>query len=975
MPIPPLRRRYPPAPPPRRERSRGWQRATELSVRAGHGLGHAAERAGGRTLPWFRRLRRRYFRRWRTTVAALALLGVVFAVGVVAWYSRDLPNPNKLSDRTVAESTRIFARDSTTLLYEIHGDKRRTVVDLPEIPRFAVEATIAIEDRDFYKHKGFSVRGILRAVFQNLIRGGSAQGGSTITQQFIKNAILTNEKTVTRKVKELVLAFEMERRFSKDQILKLYFNEIPYGSNAYGIEAAARTFFGKPARDLDLPEAALIAALPKAPTYYSPFGSHRDDLVNRWRYALDSMADQGYITKAEAETAKQVDILKRLSPVREAIRAPHFVFYVKELLTERLNEKMVEQGGLRVVTTLDPKLQDIAEEVVEGRIPTNEKRYGAENAALVAIDPKTGQILAMVGSRDYFDTEHDGQVNVALTPQAPGSSLKPFIYATAFGLGYTPDTVLFDLVTRFKTDSGKDYVPRNYDGKEHGPLSMRSALAGSLNIPAVKTLYLAGLDRVLDQLDRLGYTTFTDRSRFGLSVVLGGGEVKLLEHVAAFGALVNDGILHPKASILKVEDRRGKTLLEFRDRSERVLDQNVARLTNSILTDNNARAFIFGAKNSLTLPDRLVAAKTGTTDGFRDGWTLGGVPGLVAGVWAGKNDNSSMRPGSDGVVVAAPIWHEFLVRALKGKKADSFPKPKKQETTKPVLNGKLLGGTPVSVDSVTGRRIPERCLEVWPKEFVEQKTVKAIHDVLYYVTKDEPNGPPPDNPAADPQFDRWEGPVQKWSKDHGYTEAVPGEESCDLRTDAAKPTISITNPSAGAVVTSSSVVASVSVGGPRPAVKVAYTLDGAGVGDTAVTPFSLALDFSALTAGDHALVATVTDDVGNTGTASTTFAYSPGAGTASYYFLDPLGALSVATGGSITLKAFASHPEGVASVAFSYLDAANASHPIGSTDTLSENTATVTWSGIPAGDSKAYFVVTTPKGTTLTSDSVTITGT
>lgn len=974
MPIPPLRRRYFAQPPPGRERSRGWHRATELSVRAGRRLGTTAERAGERTLPWFRRLRRRYVRRWRTTLAALVLVGVVFAVGAVAWVGRELPNPDKLKDRAVAESTRIFARDGTTILYEIHGDKRRTVVDLPEIPKYAVEATVAVEDRDFYKHKGVSARGILRALFTNLIRGGTAQGGSTITQQFIKNAILTNEKTVTRKLKELVLAFEMERRFTKDQILKLYFNEIPYGSNAYGIEAAARSFFGKSAKDLDLSEAALLAALPQAPTYYSPLGSHRAELLDRWRHVLDSMADQGYITKQEAAAANDVDILKRLSPVREAIRAPHFVFFVKELLTERFNEKIVEQGGLRVVTTLDPKLQDIAEEVVKDRVPTNEKRYGAENAALVALNPKTGQIVAMVGSRDFFDTAHDGQVNVALTPQAPGSSLKPFIYAAAFGLGYTPDTTLFDLVTKFKTDSGKDYVPRNYDGKERGPLSMRSALGGSLNIPAVKTLYLAGLDRVLDQLDRLGYTTFTDRSRFGLSVVLGGGEVKLLEHLAAYGALVNDGILHPKTAILKVEDRRGKTLFEARDRSERVLDQNSARLTNSILTDNNARAFIFGARSPLTLSDRPVAAKTGTTDGFRDGWAMGGVPGLVAGVWSGKNDNSPMRPGSDGVVVAAPIWHEFLVRAVRGTKVESFPKPKKQNADKPVLTGKLLAGTPVEVDSVTGRRVPERCRTSWPKEFVATTTVRALHTILYYVARDEPNGPPPANPASDPQFGRWEAPVQKWAKEHGYTEVAPTEESCDLRTDASKPTVSITNPGAGAVVTVPSTIASVAVGGPRPAAKVSYALDGSAVGESGVAPFSLALDFSGLPAGDHTVTATVLDSVGNTGTASQTFTYSPGAGTASYYFVEPSGAVSVASGGGVTLKAFASHPDGVASVAFSYLDATNTAHPIGSTTVISEDAATVTWSGVPAGMSKVFFVVTTTKGAALTSDTVTVTG-
>lgn len=975
MPIPHLTRRNRPPEPPRRTGSRGWQRATEVSVRAGRRIESAAERAGGRTLPLFRLLQRRWMRRWKTALLTFVALGIIIAVAGIAWVSRDLPNPNKLTDRAVAESTRIFARDGTTLLYEIHGDKRRTVVELSAIAPLAVKATIAVEDRDFYKHQGFSLRGILRAVFTDIVSGGSSQGGSTITQQFIKNAILTNEKTVTRKVKELVLAYEMESRFTKDQILKLYFNEIPYGSNAYGIEAAAQTFFGKSAKDLDLPESALLAALPKAPTYYSPVGNHREELLGRWRYVLDSMVTTGAITQEQAGTAKQVEILKRLSPVREAIRAPHFVFYVKELLTERFNEKIVEQGGLKVITTLDPKLQDIAEEVVSDRAPINEKRYNAGNESLVALDPRTGQILAMVGSRDYFDSTHDGQVNVALTPQAPGSSLKPFIYATAFAQGYTPETTLFDLVTHFKTDSGSDYVPHNYDGKEHGPLAMRSALAGSLNIPAVKTLYLAGLDRVLDQLDRLGYTTFTDRSRFGLSVVLGGGEVRLVEHLSAYGALVQGGILHSRTPILKVEDRRGKALLQFQDRAERVMDPNVTALVDSVLTDNNARSFIFGSRSPLILPDRPVVAKTGTTDGFRDGWTMGGVPSLVAGVWVGNNNNSSMRPGADGVVVAAPIWHEFLVRALKGTKAESFPKPKPSTAKKPILTGKLLAGTPVSVDRVTGKRIPDSCLSTWPKEFVRQQTVKAVHDILYYVSRDDPNGPVPDNPAADPQFATWETPVQKWATEHGYTEAVPTAESCDLRTDAARPTVAFTTPGPGSVVGTSSFIASITTGGPRPATTVSYSLDGAAADQSAVAPFSLSIDLSAAAIGDHTLTATVTDDVGNSGTASVTFTYSPATTSASYYLASPGGPASVAAGDSLTLSAYAQHPNGVTSVTFSYLDPSDTSHTIGSASTLTDNVATVLWSGVPSGISRVYFVATTGSGTQLTSDTVTVTGT
>ena len=518
--------------------------------------------------------------------------------GLVAWISRDLPDPNRLIDRQLAETTKIYDRTGQTVLYEFHGDEKRTLVSLDEIPDYVKEATIAIEDKDFYKHGAFSLWAIFRTFVTNVLRG-EKHGASTLTQQFIKNAVLSNEKTYTRKIKEVLLSYKLEQRFTKDQILQMYLNEIPYGSTAYGIEAASQHYFGKSVKDINLPEAAVLAAMPQAPTLYSPYGSNKDTLIARQHYILDQMVKQGYISEAKAEAAKQFELV--FKPPTENIIAPHFVMYVKELLTEKYGETMVEQGGLKIYTTLDLYKQQIAEQVIDDHAQANEDKYGATNAGLVSIDPKTGQILAMVGSRDYFNDDIDGQVNVTISPRQPGSSMKPLVYAASFLKGYTPDTVLYDVVTNFSNDPDNPYEPHNYDSKERGPVTVRTALAGSLNIPAVKAIYLAGIDNVLDLAQEFGYTTLNDRSRFGLSLVLGGGEVKLLEHADAFAAFAREGIWHPTAAILKVEDRNGKVLEEFQPEQKQVLDPKVAREINDILSDNNARAYAFGEHNWLTL--------------------------------------------------------------------------------------------------------------------------------------------------------------------------------------------------------------------------------------------------------------------------------------------------------------------------------------------------------------------------------------
>src|SRR3989344_99937 len=628
--------------------------ATRVRRRPPTGLMHVLQRLRTRAIP---------------LTAATAGLIALLAAATVLWWSRDLPDPRTIGDRQVVESTKIFDRTGTHLLYEI-GEVRRTSVPLDQIALHLRQATLAAEDDQFYEHSGLDFQGILRGVILKPLSGRRVQGGSTITQQLIKNSILTPERTIRRKAKEAVLALELEQRFSKDQILEMYLNEIPYGSQTYGVEAASQLFFGVPAAQTSLAQAATIASLPKAPTYYSPYGSHFEDLKRRQESILDRMAGLNIIPRAEADAAKGETL--NFQPRRESINAPHFVFYVKEQLDQQYGERIAEQGGLAVTTTLDMRLQKVAEATLaENRETIN--KLGASNAALVALDPKTGDILAMAGSLDYFNEEIDGNVNVAIRHRSPGSSIKPFVYAAAWQKGYTPDTILVDAVTNF----GQDYEPKNYDLGERGPVTMRTALANSLNIPAVQTLYLAGVKNATDLAQRLGMTSLNDPDRYGLSLVLGGGEVRLLDEVSAYGVFANDGLRHPHRAVLKTADHE-ETLFDATQEElvgQQVITAQLARTVSNVLSDNFTRSATFGPNNYLNLGSRPVAAKTGTTQDFRDGWTLGYTPSLVAGVWTGNNDNSPMGKRSDGSLTAAPIWNTFFKQALEGTPIETFVPP------------------------------------------------------------------------------------------------------------------------------------------------------------------------------------------------------------------------------------------------------------------------------------------------------------
>lgn len=710
--------------------------------------------------------RKQTIKRLFLVILTLFLIFIAGVLGAFAYFSKDLPNPDRLKEREVIQSTRIYDRTGEILLYDIHNLKKRSLVELDEIPAYIQWAAIAAEDENFWHHHGFDVKGIIRAFWANLKEKKITQGGSTITQQLVKNAILTPDRTLTRKIKEVILSIEIERKFSKNEILQMYLNEIPYGSNIYGIEAASQSFFNKPSYDLTLSEAALLSALPKAPSWYSPYGIHTKELYSRHMGILSQMLNLGYISKEDYESALEQE-LKFASP--NPIKAPHFVMFVRELLIEKFGERVVEEGGLRVITSIDMELQQLAEDIIKEESAKNLSQYGAKNASLVAINPNTGEILAMIGSRDYFDLENDGNVNVATRLRQPGSSIKPFVYATAFKKGYTPNTMVFDLETNFETREEEEYIPQNYDNKFRGPVTFRQGIAMSLNLPSVKVLYLAGVKDSTETAKDMGITTLTDPNRYGLSLVLGGGEVKLLEETSAYGVFATEGIRFPYESILKISNSQGEALEEFKPKGKRVLEENIARIVTDVLSDNEARTPMFGANSNLYLGARPAAAKTGTTSEYRDGWTLGYTPQLVVGVWVGNNDNTPMKNKASGGRVAAPIWNRFMKEALEGKEILEFNEPIEIEE-EPIKQIKK-----VKIDKITGKL----ATDLTPPHLVEEKIFQEVHSILYYI-----------NPT-DEQFVNWELPVLTWANEHNYNAAIPVEYD-DVHSKNNQPIIRIT---------------------------------------------------------------------------------------------------------------------------------------------------------------------------------------
>ncbi|OHA04040.1 MAG: hypothetical protein A3I44_00895 [Candidatus Sungbacteria bacterium RIFCSPLOWO2_02_FULL_51_17] len=734
-----------------------------------------------------------------TAFLVLFFISAGILVSVIVY---TLPDPSKISAQEVVESTKIYDRTKTHVLYDIHGEEKRTVIPFREIPDAVKHATIAIEDSDFYNHKGFDFRGILRALWVDITTGSLSQGGSTITQQLVKKSFLGDERTFTRKIKELILALRLESRYSKDYILELYLNKIPYGSNAYGIEAASKTFFGKSAKDLTLAEAALLTSLPKGTTYYSPYGNHAAELMVRKNAILERMHKLGYITKEEEKVARDEE-LHFLNP-KQNIQAPHLVMMAREYLNQTYGEELVESGGLEVTTTIDIDLQLEAERIIKEGVELNKKLIAAENAALVAIDPKTGEILTLVGSYDYFDLEHDGNYNVATALRQPGSSFKPFVYAAAFKLGYTPETTLFDVPTEFNPSCAHDgkpqragisedecYHPQNYDETFRGPVSLRQSIAQSLNVPSVKLLYLTGVKNTITTAEDVGISTLQDAERCGLALVLGCAEVRLLDMVSAYGVFANDGIRVPPSFILKVE-RRGTTLEERRVVSKAVIDTNVVRTLNGVLSDNTARIPVFRPNSSLFFPDHQVAAKTGTSQEYRDAWTVGYTPSIAVGIWVGNNDNTPIQQKGSGVLAAAPMWRSFMDVALKKMLPESFPSPDVSPPEKPILRGLWEGDTVVKIDTASKKR----ATEYTPKEFIKEIAVGQPHTILYWIKKSDPLGPSPIDPRDDPQFKNWEDSFQSWFLSSGRIALSPDtlpKEYDNIHTEQNKPRISLTS--------------------------------------------------------------------------------------------------------------------------------------------------------------------------------------
>ncbi len=732
-------------------------------------------------------------------------VGVVGLGIIIIWITTlKIPDFKSFDERRVDSSTKIYDKTGKIVLYDIHQDKKRTVIPITEMGDHIQKATVAIEDDTFYTNNGVSLRSIARAVLVNLRSGSYSQGGSTITQQIVKNSLLTTDKAISRKLKEIFLALKINKELTKEQILEIYLNEAPYGGSLYGISEASQTFFNKPPIDLTVAEAAYLAAIPQAPSRYSPYGSHVDLLENRKNIVIEKMAKLGFITDAERDAAK-AEVVTWAPQDKLGIKAPHFVFYVKDYLEEKYGVDAVESGGLKVITTLDYDLQQKAEEVVLKNALQNNKDWNASNAGLVAIDPKTGQILTMVGSRDYFDEAIDGKFNIALAKRQPGSSFKPFIYATAFAKGFTPNTVLFDVPTEFqstcdpyghaKTGPQENcYHPDNYDNAFVGPISLRNALAQSRNVPSVQLLYLTKIADSLKTAKNMGITTLGNPNDYGLTLVLGGGEVSLLDMTSAYGVFATEGIRYEPQAVLSVADASGKILEEFHPKGgQRVLDENAAREISDVLSDNVARTPLFGASSFVYFGSTDVAGKTGTTNNNKDAWMMGYTPNIAVGVWSGNNDNTPMKKGS---AISGHLWRDFMDYALTKIPKDSFTAPEinNDPSLKPVLRGVWQGGDSVFIDEISGKLATEFTPEETKKELVPGN----VHTILYWVNRDDILGEAP-GPQTNQQYINWETATQDWwqknkSKYNMVSSSDIPTRYDDIHTENNQPEITIENP-------------------------------------------------------------------------------------------------------------------------------------------------------------------------------------
>lgn len=818
-------------------------------------------------------------------LVGLFLAGVIFMTIFVAILSIGLPDVHDIDKLSVAQSTTIYDRDGN-VLYVKHGDENREYVSFDEISQNLIDATVAIEDDEFWEHQGFDIPGIIKAGMHEVFGVGARRGGSTITQQYVKNAFLTPERSYIRKLKEIILSVRLEQAYDKKTILELYLNKIPYGNTAYGVQKAAEIYFNKNASELDIAESAVLASLPQAPSYYNPYGTNREskllvnveDLRERNIYSLDllekgvdyemgligrgymideergiyipgradlvlrTMYDDGYITGDEKDAAweklQNIEFKEHIA----RMDAPHFVFYVIAQLEDKYGKEVVEKGGLQVYTTIDPDLQEAAETAVSEGAAAN-ARFNATNASLVAMDPDNGQILAMVGSKDYYDEEIDGNVNIATSYRQPGSSFKPYVYAQAFYNRYAPASVVYDVRTQF----GAGSPPDNYDGTFRGPMPMRRALGQSRNIPAIKAYFLAGQQKpIMDLAERMGIQFLTRDRDYGWPLALGTAEVRLVDHVAGFAVFANGGKRVPPEAIIKVQNAQGDILEEFDENKsfEEVLDPQIAYLITHILSDTGVRL-----GPNLTVPGQMNAAKTGTSNKKVNNinipsnlWTMGYTTHVAAGAWAGNSDDrksGNLAATANGYEGAAPIWKSFMTKAheVKGWSYEEFPRPSGiQEVTVSAATGKLPGANippdglrtdifasfalPTEVDNSFAKvevdtRNDLLANEFCPKEYVEERTYREHHSI-------------------DPTNEKWESAVRAWAaamaeKEEEKAVGTPPTETSPLCNEEhfnATRSIKITDPSNYTKIESGTLPIEVKVKSDFPVDKIEFYLDG-----------------------------------------------------------------------------------------------------------------------------------------------------
>ncbi len=796
-------------------------------------------------------------------MASLAGLGCITLL--FAWYAKDLPTPQGIRRNLEAQqTTKIYDRTGEHLLYAISGEQRRISIPLSSIPSHVQQAFIALEDKKFYSHKGIDFRALLRSAYYDITRRTTAYGGSTLTQQLVKNAIIqSGAKRFDRKIREAILSIELEVMFPKDKILELYLNEIPFGGQIYGIEAASETYFGKKATELTLSEGATLAAMVQRPSYYSPYGSHVDELKIRRDYALTQMSKIGYIKQAEVDTAKAQKLVT--VPRRDTILAPHFVMHVRDVIEEKYGPEIFNKG-LKITTTLDVEQQRFAEQAVADGAAQNRQRYGIQNAALVSLNPKTGEILSMVGSADYFDSEIGGQFNVITAKRQPGSAFKPLVYAAALKLKYNPAFVFYDL----QTDFGGGYKPNNFNGQYTGPKTMREALGQSLNIPAVKALALVGIKDAIKTSEDLGITTLDQPDRYGLSLVLGAAEVKPLELAQAYGTFANGGVRQDITVVLKIEDLKGKVIEEFKPDKGRkqAIDPQIAFQMSDMLADQIAKQPIFG--NLLSFGNRQVASKTGTTNGIsdsksdvRDAWTAGYVPSLVTVVWTGNNDHSPLGKGVLAANAAVPIFKQYMNNAIKSLPNESFFRPSGIKTvTIDKLSNKLPSdATPPNstiTDVFASWQVPTKQDDVHVKVRLctgtdllasDETPIDETEERYYASVRSEK----PSDPA-------WEGPVRAWAEQNGLNN-LPPTGKCDKFTSENRPQISISRPVNGETLNDHFTLEA-SASSPFNLKQIEFFIDSNSIGTSNESPFSMSYDAKQLTNGNHTIVAEAQDGNG-----------------------------------------------------------------------------------------------------------------